>query len=196
MPKVVDIDERRAALIDATSREIAARGLANVTLRSIARVNGWSTGIVTHYFTDKHELLMATFNERADRSRRNIEAATAAGVPLLDAAIEAALPLDEERMIDWRVYLAYMGAAVGERELRRLHRERQRRFAVTIADGIAEGVAARRFRRDLDAGEEAERLLALVNGMASQAVLDPDRWPADAQRRVVDAHLRTLAAAG
>jgi AcrR family transcriptional regulator len=192
MPKVVDIDERRAALIDATSREIAERGLANVTLRSIARVNGWSTGIVTHYFADKHELLMATFNERADRSRRNIETATAAGVPLLDAAIEAALPLDEERMIDWRVYLAYMGAAVGERELRQLHRERQGRFAVTIADGIAAGIAAGRFARSLDAAAEAERLLALVNGIATQAVLDPQRWSAAAQRRVVDAHLRTL----
>lgn len=193
MPKVVDVDERRAALIDATSREIAERGLANVTLRSIARVNGWSTGILTHYFADKHELLMATFNERADRSRRAIDTAIAAGSSQLDAAIEAALPLDEERTIDWRVYLAYMGAAVGEPELRQLHRQRQRRFAATISDGILEGIAAGRFRRDLDAALEAERLLALVNGVASQAVLDPERWPADAQRGVVAAHLRTWA---
>jgi AcrR family transcriptional regulator len=196
MPKVVDVDERRAALIDATSREIASRGLANVTLRSIARVNGWSTGIVTHYFSDKHELLMATFNERADRSRRAIEAATGAGVPLLDAALEAALPLDDERMVDWRVYLAYMGAAVGECELRQLHRERQRRFAATITDGIAEAVASGRFARGLDVAAEAERLLALVNGIAAQAVLDPERWPADAQRGVVQAHLRSLAGRG
>jgi AcrR family transcriptional regulator len=182
MPKVVDVDERRAALIDATSREIASRGLANVTLRSIARVNGWSTGIVTHYFSDKHELLMATFNERADRSRRAIEAATGAGVPLLDAALEAALPLDDERMVDWRVYLAYMGAAVGECELRQLHRERQRRFAATITDGIAEAVASGRFARGLD--------------VAAEAVLDPERWPADAQRGVVQAHLRSLAGRG
>ena len=193
MPKVVDVDERRAALIDATSREIAERGLANVTLRSIARVNGWSTGIVTHYFADKHELLMATFNERADRSRRAIEAAVAAGVPLLDAAIDAALPLDEERMVDWRVYLAYMGAAVGERELRQLHRERQRRFADTLADGLADAVRAKRFRRGLDVEPEATRLLAVLNGVASQAVLDPDRWSPRLQRDVVDAHLASLA---
>lgn len=192
MPKVVDVDERRAALIDATSREIAERGLANVTLRSIARVNGWSTGIVTHYFTDKHELLMATFNERADRSRRFIEREVASGVPLLDAAIAAALPLDDERLIDWRVYLAYMGAAVGEVELLDLLRERQRRFVATMAAGVAEGMAARRLRAGLDAEHEAERLVALVNGIATQAILDPARFPATVQRRIVDDHLGTL----
>lgn len=196
MPKVVDVDERRAALIDATSREIAARGLANVTLRSIARVNGWSTGIVTHYFTDKHELLMATFNERADRSRREIERAVAAGVSLLDAAIDAGLAVDEERMLDWRVYLAYMGAAVGEPELLGVLRERQRRYLTTLVDAIREAVAAGRLPHGIDARHEAERLLAVLNGVATQAILDPDRFPARVQRRIVADHLRTITSEG
>jgi AcrR family transcriptional regulator len=192
MPKVVDIDERRSALIDATSREIAERGLANVTLRSIARVNGWSTGIVTHYFADKHELLMATFQERADRSRRQIEQAVADGSPLLDAAIDAALPLDHERLTNWRVYLAYMGAAVGEPELDRLLRDRQQRFADTLAEAIAEAMSSRRLAAGLDALHEAARLMVVLNGVAIQAVFDPARWRADAQRRMVDDHLRPL----
>jgi AcrR family transcriptional regulator len=194
MPKVVDVDERRAALIDATSREIAERGLANVTLRSVARVNGWTTGIVTHYFGDKHELLTATFNARADRSRTFIEGEVARGVPLLDAAVDAGLPLDEEREIDWRVYLAYMGAAVGEPELRGLLRERQRRFVETLAAGVTEAVAAKRLRPRLDASHEAERIVVVVNGVATQAILDPDRFPPSVQRSIVDDHLRTLAA--
>lgn len=192
MPKVVDIDERRSALIDATSREIAARGLANVTLRSIARVNGWSTGIVTHYFADKHELLMATFQERADRSRRQIEQAVADGATLLDAAVDAALPLDGERRTDWRVYLAYMGAAVGEPELDALLRDRQRRFADTLADAVRQAVASRRLAAGLDPEHEAARLMVVLNGVAVLAVFDPARWGADAQRRVVDDHLRPL----
>jgi AcrR family transcriptional regulator len=192
MPKLVDIDERRSALIDATSREIAQRGLAKVTLRSIARVNGWSTGIVTHYFTDKHELLMATFQERADRSRRQIELAVAGGATLLDAAVDAALPLDDERLTDWRVYLAYMGAAVGEPDLGRLLRDRQERFADTLAVAIDDGVAGRRFAAGLDARHEAARLMVVLNGVAIQAVLAPDLWSPPAQRRIVDDHLRTL----
>lgn len=192
MPKVVDVDERRTALIDATSREISERGLANVTLRSIARVNGWSTGIVTHYFTDKRELLMATLTDRADRSRRHIERQVASGVSLLDAAIDAGLPIDEERTIDWRVYLAYMGAAVGEPELRGLLRERQRRYTDTIAQGIGDAIADRRLRAQLDPHHEAERLVVVVNGVAIQAVLDPERFPPAVQRRIVGDHLATL----
>lgn len=192
MPKVVDSGERRAVLIDATSRQIAERGLAHVTLRSIARVGGWSTGIVTHYFADKHELLMATFRERADRARRDIERSVAAGTPLLDAVIDAALPLDDVRTIDWRVYLSYMGAAIGEPELAELLLARHERFAATLTEAIAAAISDGRLRSGLDPHHEASRLLAVLNGLATQAVLMPDQWPPATQRRVVADHLLTI----
>ncbi len=192
MPRMVDSDERRAVLIDATSRQIAERGLGNVTLRSIARVNGWSTGIVTHYFADKRELLMATFRERADRARRHIETEIAAGRSLLDASVEAALPLDEARMLDWRVFLAYMGASIGETELDVLFRERQHSFRITLAEAHADEVVAGRLPAGFNVDHEAARLLVTLNGVAIQAVLAPDLWSADQQRRVINDHLTGL----
>ncbi len=192
MPKMVDSDERRAVLIDATSRQIAERGLGNVTLRSIARVNGWSTGIVTHYFADKRELLMATFRERADRARRHIETEIAAGRSLLEASVDAALPLDEARMLDWRVFLAYMGASIGEPELDVLFRERQQSFRDTLAEAIADEVIAGRLPAGSNVDHEAARLLVTLNGVAIQAVLAPDLWSADQQRRVINDHLTGL----
>ncbi len=196
MPKMVDSDERRAVLIDATSRQIAERGLGNVTLRSIARVNGWSTGIVTHYFADKRELLMATFRERADRARRHIETEIAAGHSLLDASVDAALPLDDARMLDWRVFLAYMGASIGEPELDVLFRERQQSFRITLAEALADEVIAGRLPAGSNVDHEAARLLVTLNGVAIQAVLAPDLWPADQQRRVINDHLTGLRLTG
>jgi len=51
--------------IEVTAREIARVGLERVTLRDIARAGGWTTGIVSHYFVDKRELMIATFRSRA-----------------------------------------------------------------------------------------------------------------------------------
>ncbi len=192
VPKVVDVDERRAALIAATSDAIARDGLANVTLRSIARSAGWTTGIVTHYFTDKRELLMATFDHHADLARARIVEATATGAPLLDAAIDAALPLDADRLRNWRVSVAYLGAAIGDDEMVRLHRARTDTFLATIREGLAASDAAGRLAPGLDLDDEAQRLVGTIQGLAVQAVLDPERCTPQLQRRHIAAHLRSL----
>ena len=94
-------EQRRAELIEVTAREIARVGLERVTLRDIARAGGWTTGIVSHYFVDKRELMIATFRSRADRARERIDAAVSAGAPALPAIVEAALPLDAEGVASW-----------------------------------------------------------------------------------------------
>ena len=192
MPKVVDGDERRAELIAATSAAISEHGLANVTLRSIARTRGWTTGIVTHYFADKQELMMATFQARADRARRHIDERIADGMRPLDAALDAAMPVDDERMADWRVFLAYMGASIGEPQLDALLRERQAAFRETLRLAIVNEVESGRLPSSLDPAHEAVRLQATLNGIAVQAVLDPERWTAAGQRRVVHDHLTSI----
>jgi hypothetical protein len=42
-----------------------------------------------------------------------------------------------------------------------------------------------------DAATEAERLIGLVDGIALQALFDPDAWPPERQLRALDAGLLT-----
>ena len=139
-------EQRRAELIEVTAREIARVGLERVTLRDIARAGGWTTGIVSHYFVDKRELMIATFRSRADRARERIGAAVSAGAAALPAIVEAALPLDAERAASWKVWLAFWGVAIGDEELSAIQLERHRTFAAAIE-------AARRPRRAQPLGE-------------------------------------------
>jgi len=192
VPKVVDGDERRSTLIALTSRAIAQHGLANVTLRSIARSGGWTTGIATHYFADKRELIMATFVDLVDRARGRIETATAAGTPLLDAAVAALLPLDDERLTEWRVVLAYVGGSIGDDEMAGLHRRRVDRYTDTVAAALADEHALGRLNDGLNLATEAYRLVVLIHGIGVQAVLHPDRCPPEFQRRMVTEQLRVL----
>jgi len=189
MPKIVDPDQRRTAVICACTRQIAKGGLANVTLRSVARAGGWTTGMVNHYFADKDDLLRATYKARADRARSFLDGLVANGATLLEAAVETGLPVDDDRALDWRVFLAYMGEALGDRHLAGLHQRRTARFLATLTGAIEVEQAAGRFSAAADASAEAGTLLAVLDGIAVLAAFDRRGWPPDRQRRVVAEHL-------
>ncbi|MBW0103982.1 TetR/AcrR family transcriptional regulator, partial [Pseudonocardia sp. KRD291] len=57
MPKIVDHDQRREEILDAAIRVIGTVGIDHATTRAIARESGYSTGVLSHYFEDKDELL-------------------------------------------------------------------------------------------------------------------------------------------
>ena len=60
MPKVGMQPIRRQQLIDATLEAINELGLAEASISQIAKRAGVSTGIISHYFKDKHGLIFAT----------------------------------------------------------------------------------------------------------------------------------------
>ena len=107
MPRIVDVDVRRAELTDATARVIARSGIEAATMREIAAEAGWTTGALTHYFADKRELLLATFQASlaARRSRRD-ELLDASTIDRLRASLNGALPIDDDRRRHWLVTLA------------------------------------------------------------------------------------------
>ena len=57
MPKIVDQPRRRREVIEATFQVISQVGLEGATLRAIAEQAGFSTGVIGHYFSSKHDLL-------------------------------------------------------------------------------------------------------------------------------------------
>ena len=152
-----------------TAGEIARVGLDGVTLREIARAGGWTTGIVSHYFVDKRDLLLATFRSRADAAHDRIDVSLAAGASMLDAIVDSALPLDEEGALNWKVWLAFWGAAVGDPELSAAQQDRHRSFHRALAQALAAEQAAGRLRQELDIDYEARRLVAVLDGIAVQS---------------------------
>ena len=77
MPKIVDHDERRLELVDATWRIIARLGIEGATMREIATEAGFANGALKPYFPTKDTLLTFAFghvfnrtNERIRRSDR------------------------------------------------------------------------------------------------------------------------------
>jgi AcrR family transcriptional regulator len=183
MPKAVDVDERRFELATAAARVIARAGLGGATMREVAAEAGWTTGALTHYFADKRELLQFTLE-------MSLEGRRAQGVgrrelppdAALRAALVAALPFDEQARLHWIVTVAFCAHAVGDAELAEIQRDAYRVYR----DDIAALVACAHRARGTGAMREAERLIALADGVALQALFDPESWPAARQLAVID----------
>ncbi len=66
MPRVVDHDKQREQILDRSFGFFARRGYGSVTMRTLAKELGFSTGTLYHYFDGKDDLFRRMF-ERLSR---------------------------------------------------------------------------------------------------------------------------------
>lgn len=195
MPKVVDHEERRAALGAAVWRLAARDGLEAVTVRRVADEAGWSTGAVVHYFSDKEELLLFAFRTVADRVGRRLAAATertSAPLELARAQLVEGLPLDREREAEVRVWFAFLGLALTRPALARAQRLTYRAWRERVADLLLEAQRQGEIRPDVDCAAAAAALVSVVDGLAIQATFEPRALSATRQTELVDLQLDAL----
>jgi AcrR family transcriptional regulator len=188
MPRYVNHDARRRHIAATAAELVGTRGLEALTFRNVAEAAGSSTTVLTHYFTDKRDLLRSTFETVAERSGTRFDEAQRQGGSLREC-LEALLPLDPERQSEWRLLTCYWGMAVSDPaaagEQARHVRSAQRRIESLLRQHYPQIVGA-----ELEV--VARRLVTLVHGLGAHSALDPGHWsPAD-QRRVLAQELSSL----
>jgi AcrR family transcriptional regulator len=65
----LDVDERRAQLLEAGARLFTERGYEDVSMSEVAAAAGISKGLLYHYFPGKREFFAATLDAAADELR-------------------------------------------------------------------------------------------------------------------------------
>ena len=183
---MVDVERRRAEITDAAARLIARSGIESATMREVAAEAGWTTGAVTHYFADKRELLLTTFQDSlAKRQSLRLAANAATPAEQLRASLEGALPLDEDRRRHWLVTLACCTQASGDERLADAQRQAYREFRDRVTALVtACGLVSHENPRGL-----AERLIAGADGIAIQALFDAESFPPERQLALLDTFL-------
>ena len=162
MPKEVDIDEKRSEFIGASIEVIAGEGLGAATMRRVAQQAGCTTGALTHYFANRHDLLVETLRavHHAAGARMEQAAATVEDPhERLMAVLFEALPLDETRLREWRVWLAFWSASMDDAALTG---ENDRRYT-QWRRALRELLKPLSSNADLDA--ETDALVAMVDGL-------------------------------
>lgn len=181
MPKLVDHDERRAAIAAAAASVIADVGVEGTTMKAIAHRAEVTTGAVTHYFDDKEQVILAALLHADAALHARVDAALSRGREPVDALL-AALPNDPASRREWLVWRAFGDAAIRSDVLRSQHRESMRAWF----DAAAQAIAERARCTPVEARLDAELVISVVDAIADAAAIDPDSWPVARQRALLE----------
>jgi AcrR family transcriptional regulator len=203
MPKIVDPEVRRLDVVDAVMRVVSEAGLEQASLRTVADEAELALGSVRHYFDGQIDLMLFTFATATDRLRQRLEDRLAkaltgerAAAPELGELVEvlaAMLPEDPERRREASVRLAFLAAARTD-ERYRSEAERNHRSIAVVVGRIILAVLEQQARPSAaEPVVEAERLLALTDGLALHMLLHPEWTSSETARGVLAVHLASLA---
>jgi len=194
MPKLVNHAERKQKIAEAAWRVIRRDGLHGVSVRRVAEEAGMSLGSLRYYFDSQDDLLAYAMRLLSERAEARIRGLPFNREPRHDIGlvIEELLPLDDVRLLEAEVWLAFAGTAVSNPVVRAITREvhdqLQDLFAQLIGLLAETGLA----KEGIDPGLEAGRLHALVDGLVVHHTTCPDRLERERMRRIVSHHLDQL----
>lgn len=103
----VDHVQRRQEVAEAAARIIAYDGLDALTTRNLAKSMGCSIGVLSHYFSNKDEIVMAAMTWADERIWQRFDQTLAKPLTVdnFEPVILSAFPLDEQSDLEWRVRL-------------------------------------------------------------------------------------------
>ena len=187
-------DDRRIEVAKAAWQVIIREGLDRTSMRAIAQELGSSTGVVTHYFRDKEDLILFALGLVFENVASEMKACVKGqqGIDRLEQMIFVALPLDLIDRDDWKVWIAFLGYSIGREHLIQEHRKRYDLLRKIISQELADLQSTNLIRADLDLTLEANALVALVDGIGAGVVIYPEQFNPSQQQYLVRRLINTL----
>ena len=154
--------DRRTELAEAAYRLIAERGVEGMSMRALARTVGATTGLVSHHFVDRDDVVAAALDHATDvMQSRPVRLGSRTPFDLLAAV----LPTDAEAIENWRFSVAVRSAALHDPELLQFDRRVATIWRENLP-GLLEGVA------DVDPLVATDHLVADQPDVPSLMTLD------------------------
>ncbi|MFZ2997332.1 transcriptional regulator BetI [Sphingobium sp.] len=187
-------DVRRQALIDATARCLAEKGVSGTSVRGICARAGVSSGLLTHYFDGVDALVLATYADVGAKVSAAIDMAVAQAGPdprdRLRACLQAnfcAPILDPDLLATW---IAFWSLVKTDPSIAAVHAEVYRASRRQLESFLH---AAAPFMSNHQVRIAVISLTALVDGLWLELCLDPSTFSAEeAQAMVERAMLQAL----
>ena len=179
---------------EAVFRVLAAHGFGGLTLRAVAAELGASTGLLTHYFPNKKDLVgyaLTLLDEHRAAQRRPT---APDGLAALRALLVDVLPSTPQAAADNRVWVGSWDAALADPDLTAGHAARYARSR----ERIGEQVRAAQRLGELPPGDPddvATAVQSFVLGLTVLALFGAEEIPPERQVRLLDDYLATLATA-
>lgn len=194
MPKIVDHDERRQKLLEASWRVIVRSGLEKTTIRELAKESGYSHGTWAYYFEDKEDILVSALRLQHKRIEARIARHLAEhdGIDALRLVILESLPLDEQRLFEAQLEMNFW--------VRAMTTEQVGEYVISVFQDF-QRLLKKLVRRSREAGQLTTKLaddevvsevVLLIDALSVEAALSPTLTPPKRQKALVDHLLQQL----
>jgi AcrR family transcriptional regulator len=170
-------DARRARILNIALQEFGENGYRGTSLARIAERAELTQAGLLHHFRSKQELLTAVLDlrDRMDAERLDLASQPEGGEPAL-RALATLVEHNARQPGIVQLFSVLTGEAVTtDHPAHGWAQERYRLLVTTIATALRHGVASGELRADVDPDACARQVMAMMDGLQLQWLLDPDR---------------------
>lgn len=192
MPKIVDVEERKRAIAEATWQVILEKGMEGASVRNIAKEAGLSLGALRHYFSNQDELLVYSMDLVMENVNRRIEQVLQEDLPLQEQVLKVllqVLPVERQSMQEMEVWFTYVASVKHKKEEANIPFNALSAGMEKIINGLA---VYGLLREGLDLEMEMERLYAVVDGLAVHALFERERLDRNRVVKTLVYHLNSI----
>ncbi len=171
-----DDNDRRRQIWEAVIDCIAEGGVDGTTIRRVADTVGGSTGMITHYFGSKKELIQESISSLTERSIEMVnESVGAEYTPQrLSAVADHFLMHPGGDVAPMTFWLWVWAEATQDPDLLHVIQENLSRTREILVKCAEAGIASGQLRADLDPKLIADSLISLIMGLRLRMTLVPD----------------------
>lgn len=194
MPKIVNHDQRRLELVDATWRIIARHGIEGATMREIATEAGFANGALKPYFPTKDDLITFAFGHVFNRTNARIADMSAGlvGMAALRAFCQEVLPLDEDRINEARIVIPFWQRALTDPNKAQLHETSMNEWRSTLQTHLHQARELGEVNAATSNDDILNHLMSMLLGAQIIAAMSPEQnLPAQLSSQL-DAYLLLL----
>lgn len=173
VPKIVDYEQRREELGVALLEVLSREGIDGVSIRNVAAQAGWTRGVITHYFSDRDELLLYAYRLALQRELDAVETHDEDPLGNLTAVLVRALPIDETSSLDFRIFLGLLGRLADRPGLAASLAADHANYENRVIEAVRAALDAGAIRSRLSAETIAEMLSVYVDGLTVACAIDP-----------------------
>ncbi|MEM9494996.1 MAG: TetR/AcrR family transcriptional regulator [Pseudomonadota bacterium] len=188
---------RRIQIAEATWSVISERGFANASMRAIAREAGFTTGVLTHYFENKDEILEFALihafrgvEELLDQAMSEDNVIVVLRKMTLDN-----MPINSSNRRKWSAWQGYLTKSESNLQIaetiKRIHATNYSKLTKLLQRGQKDGTV----RDDFSATDLAMQWNTMINGLIRMAPFEPDGLSIEQLTQVIDVHLAMIASA-
>ena len=188
MVRRVDLSQRQRDLTDAAIRILSERGVSALTLRALAREMGGSITLITHFYSDRDQMLEAILETILEDYDREIETLHNSVEPeqQLRALLLWLVPRDETTLRLERGRMLLVAERETDDAARRFLEAHEIKMRQHLHDHLRPWVSEPRLSQLVDA------FRVLTTGLTLSTVEHPERWPAHKQEQLIDFMMQSL----